>query len=269
MRLKPKSNTLRELYLKSGNQCAYPECTELMIDSEGEFIGNVCHIEAAEPEGQRYNPLQTDEERREFPNLMLMCQKHHTITNNVIKYPVEIMKKLKEDHEKKFEDIAMIIGKSIHDWTENQFSIEPQNIKNIVKILNWKFEEFQFQPTINEIIEYSKRLENVPLNTRILFSIMIKNIKYSSDFPDSVDPRIIEEKCKIDPKELDRHLVILQKEGLCSRVNSEDYLNPKIEFYGSETGWRILRDLIEYCKLNNNKIEDFVVDLNFSLLDEI
>ena len=46
-RLQPKGNTLRELFLKSGNLCAFPGC--LMMDPEGNFIGEVCHIEAAEP----------------------------------------------------------------------------------------------------------------------------------------------------------------------------------------------------------------------------
>jgi len=39
----------------SGNQCAYPTCTESLVDEFGGYVGNVCHIEAAEKGGQRYN----------------------------------------------------------------------------------------------------------------------------------------------------------------------------------------------------------------------
>ncbi|TGK89994.1 hypothetical protein EHQ23_02435 [Leptospira bourretii] len=269
MRLTPKSNTLRELYLKSGNQCAFPECNELMINSEGEFIGNVCHIEAAEPEGQRYNSLQTDEDRRSYSNLMLMCQKHHKITNNVEKYTTETLKTIKKNHEKKFEDIAMIIGKSIRDWTENQFVITPKNIRKIETLLKWNFEQYQFQPTIDDIIEYSKRLEELPLNTRKLFLIMAKNIKLSHDYsPDSVDPRIIEEKCSINHEELERHLVLLEKARLCSRVNIRDYEDPTIEFYNTKTDWRLLRELNSFCNLSGNTLDEFLLDLDFSILDD-
>lgn len=48
-RLVPTKDVLRELYLKSGNQCAFPYCVRPMMNSDGEFVGQICHIEAAEP----------------------------------------------------------------------------------------------------------------------------------------------------------------------------------------------------------------------------
>jgi hypothetical protein len=88
-RLQPTKETLRELYLKSGNFCAFPGCTRLMMNQDGVFIGNVCHIEAAEEGGQRFNAAMTNEERRAPANLMLMCYDHHTITNDIAQYPVD------------------------------------------------------------------------------------------------------------------------------------------------------------------------------------
>jgi hypothetical protein len=46
-RLAPSGDTLRELFLKSGNLCAMPGCERLMMNSAGLFVGIVCHIEAA------------------------------------------------------------------------------------------------------------------------------------------------------------------------------------------------------------------------------
>jgi hypothetical protein len=54
-RLAPLSVTLRELFLKSGNLCAYPGCGKLMMNADGVFIGMVCHIEGAEEGGERFN----------------------------------------------------------------------------------------------------------------------------------------------------------------------------------------------------------------------
>jgi hypothetical protein len=53
-RLMPLPDTLRELYLKCGNECAFPDCHRIMINSDGVFVGQVCHIEAAAPGGERF-----------------------------------------------------------------------------------------------------------------------------------------------------------------------------------------------------------------------
>ena len=70
-----KSSVLRQLYLLSGNTCAFTKCGQVLIDAAGDFVGEVCHIEAAEPGGQRYNPASTNEERRGARNLILICTK--------------------------------------------------------------------------------------------------------------------------------------------------------------------------------------------------
>ena len=86
-RLKPTPHTLREVFLKSGNLSSFPGCLNLMMNRDGVFIGQVCHIEAAEEGGERFNESMTDEQRRAFANLMLMCYEHHTVTNDVVAYP--------------------------------------------------------------------------------------------------------------------------------------------------------------------------------------
>lgn len=42
------------------------------MDEMGNFIGQICHIEAAEEGGERFKPIMTNEERRAFDNLMHM-----------------------------------------------------------------------------------------------------------------------------------------------------------------------------------------------------
>lgn len=114
-RLPTKSNVIRRLFALSGNQCAFPGCNELLVDEDGAFIGQVCHIEAAEEGGERFNEDGKDEQRRSFENLMLLCYKHHVKTNNVLKYPTDLMIKMKADHEGKFEKNQYIIPNEIED----------------------------------------------------------------------------------------------------------------------------------------------------------
>ncbi|GAB4149399.1 MAG: hypothetical protein OHK0017_13400 [Patescibacteria group bacterium] len=103
-RKKPSDNTIKKLFALSGNQCAFPDCEARLVNHQGDLIGQICHIEAAEPGGQRYNSNQDDEERRSFANLVLMCANHHKITDNVQEYTVEKLIQIKKDHESKFLD---------------------------------------------------------------------------------------------------------------------------------------------------------------------
>src|SRR4051794_3646941 len=75
-RLTLKFETFREIFLKSDNRCAFPGCNAVIMNSDGLFIGQICHIEAAEEGGPRFNPIMTNEDRRKASNLMLMCYPH-------------------------------------------------------------------------------------------------------------------------------------------------------------------------------------------------
>lgn len=98
-----KQNDLKRLFALSGGECANPTCSnKLMSKDYTTMLGEICHIEAAKPDGPRYNPDQTDDERRGFDNLILLCEScHKEIDNNEAKYPVELLKKWKKIHEEK------------------------------------------------------------------------------------------------------------------------------------------------------------------------
>jgi hypothetical protein len=80
-----------------------------MINKDGVFVGQICHIEAAVEGGERFNPAMSDELRAAFSNLMLMCYEHHVITNDVDTYPVPVLQAMKAQHEAKFTDPAQAI----------------------------------------------------------------------------------------------------------------------------------------------------------------
>jgi len=96
----PTIDTLRALFAKSANRCAFPGCDHELIADSNLFVAQVCHIEAAEPGGERYNAAMTDEARRSFENLLLLCYCHYVETDRVDLYSVVKMKQLKADHER-------------------------------------------------------------------------------------------------------------------------------------------------------------------------
>lgn len=79
--------------------CAFPGCNEEIVTSRNQFVGQICHIEAANPGGPRYNPNSTDEERRSIDNLMLFCYRHHKETDDATVFSVESLRAIKHEHE--------------------------------------------------------------------------------------------------------------------------------------------------------------------------
>ena len=92
--------TIKRLYALSGNQCAFPDCNMTLLSSGSEInFSNICHIEAAEPGGQRYNSTSNNDYRRSYENLMLLCANHHLETNDVVNYTKAILQEMKKNHE--------------------------------------------------------------------------------------------------------------------------------------------------------------------------
>jgi len=98
-RLAIKRETLRNLAFRSKNQCAFPGCDHLVLNADGIYVAELCHIEAASPGGQRYNRSQTDEDRRSVSNLLFLCHQHHKVTDDVSEYSVSLLQKMKKQHE--------------------------------------------------------------------------------------------------------------------------------------------------------------------------
>lgn len=101
-RLSPTKETIRTLFARSGNECAFPECQHELINKKDQFVAQICHIKAAESGGERYDTNQTDEERRAANNLLLLCYRHHIETNDVNEFTIEKMEQIKRNHEEQF-----------------------------------------------------------------------------------------------------------------------------------------------------------------------
>ena len=104
MTTEPTPSTKVRLFALSGNRCAFPDCTHSFVsDTHVKPIYAIAHITAENPGGPRYDPTQTDDERRSFDNLMLLCPNHHAlIDKHPGQYPVETLLGMKQKHEKQY-----------------------------------------------------------------------------------------------------------------------------------------------------------------------
>lgn len=266
-RLTPKKETLRELYLKSGNQCAFPGCNNLMMNYNGDFTGQICHIEAAEPGGERFNPDQTNEERRSLENLVLLCYQHHVHTNHVEKYTVEVLKKIKKDHENKFSNLISKLQNSIRDLTELQGFSYTESCKRINEILEWGHNTEELIFCTKEVNTLLDKLKVLPTDTLNVFLIMLKR-STSTRYEREVIIHEIEKVTGEDRWKIKEHYDLLLKYNLISEAELDENLTYHVTYIQNfNSGWPFWDDLIMFSEKTGISLEEFVLQLNFSRLD--
>ncbi len=160
--------TIKKLYALSGNKCAFPGCTQSFFDHNGQpNVSNICHIEAAEKGGQRYNSNSDDEYRRSFENLILLCPNHHKITDDVEKFPVSALRDMKKQHEEKF--LQSVIGQDV--ITKN-----PSALNIIIGELGSKIFDDQSQ-SANEPMSAPDPEDKIQYNNVVRFKPIIEEYK--------------------------------------------------------------------------------------------
>jgi hypothetical protein len=164
---------IKRLYALSGNQCAFPNCTIKITNAENDTnFSEICHIEAAEQGGARYNPNSNDTDRNSFENLILLCPNHHTEIDspgNISQYTVEMLRKMKKEHENKIQNHERIqkntsalntVIKYIGTKMFENFSSEPQNAPDSQEKILYN-NITRYKPVIEEYAMYQGKLNKL------------------------------------------------------------------------------------------------------------
>ena len=113
--------TLKKLFGLSGNQCSFPGCTKPLVNENNAKDCNISHIEGANPGSERYRNDMSDKERAGYDNLILLCIQHHDETNDVDRYTVDVLNKMKREH--------------ISDQLNEKISRNPSMLRNTVNAI--------------------------------------------------------------------------------------------------------------------------------------
>lgn len=105
MSIQPKDQKI--LWGRAAGRCAFPGCRKkLSLDagsaspSQATVIGEMAHIIGEKSTSPRGASVLTEPERNRYPNLILLCQDHHTQIDDVPdEWPVEVLHQFKADHE--------------------------------------------------------------------------------------------------------------------------------------------------------------------------
>ncbi|WP_370382302.1 hypothetical protein [Catenulispora sp. GAS73] len=101
--------------------CYFPEWTAAVITFvNGEPVCSVqiAHIRGANPNSERYDPAMTDDERRAFSNLILLCTPHHTVIDRL--HPEDYSAELLQEWKTRRETEAGIDNGAVSSLTEER-----------------------------------------------------------------------------------------------------------------------------------------------------
>ncbi len=243
---------------------------------KGVFIGQLCHIEAAEPGGERFNPAMTNEQRRASSNLMLMCYPHHCVTNNVNDFPVAKLRKMKREHEQRFSRPDRAILERLTDRTLSDQPKRVANLRQLDQVLGWKFSEEELGEAVAELNEYIERFSAVPIEVRRFVGALaqrMQRMKDTSAVRDEIGGTSIlisdvRDALGIGTATIRNRLAQMDSYGLgdLDEINPDLGPQPMIRIWNPERAPSWL-DILSFCNKASIPFESFIDDLNFAQLD--
>ncbi|WP_298038939.1 hypothetical protein [uncultured Microbacterium sp.] len=270
-RKRPKSEITRELFLYSGNQCAFPGCSKPLLNKKGSYVAQIAHIEGVGKSSARHNQKLSDEDLRAVANLMLMCPNHHIEVDDkkrLAEFTVEALRAMKEKHEAKFRDAISQMSEEIGDLTDAEptyptslhaFGIKPDD--------DFHDEELA---AVRSAID---RLAKLPPSARQILVVAIGQSKPGGGWGQVLEASAIAvEKIvtNIDREEYRQLLGVLQERNFLDWDDNDGHsvLQIKGTAKDGSSELNLLLELEAAFRGNSVALRRTVVELDFSVLDQ-
>lgn len=275
----PSADTLRRLFALSGNQCARPGCSTVLLAATGTLVGEVAHIAAESPGGPRYDDSLSDTERRAFENLLLLCSVcHDLVDKEEKKYTVPILRKWKRDREARFEAVGDLLRKSylneITDDAEEAGATVPATLAGYLAYMEEQGHSAWIDvDTPAEVAAYVEKLRHLAVADRqLILAIIEKAIVLggarNAEYGISVHPDDLKT-IRIDRTLLSDHRIAklgrtLERNGLGSI--DVDGVDTRL-FIASVNHGIYWSELKAYAEAKGGTLASLVLDLKFGILD--
>lgn len=254
-----------------------PDCDHLIIDGRGVVVGHVCHIEAALPDGARFNPEMSNEQRRAGANLVLMCGGHHKQIDSKEyedKYDLTRVRKIKRDHEARFKGIGDSLRQAFKSsYADTTDALRPTGTGFCGRlektIPNCRVDEEQAEERRQQLADYIDRMSKVPEPERdFMLGVIKRAVKLGSANSILVH---------VDDLKNALRIPITRMKNLGAAL--ERYRVGDIDLYSTDRGdepHAFVRDpseyvswfdIVRFCDRTGERLEEFVIRLNFGLLD--
>ena len=244
------------------------------MDRDGVFIGQICHIQAAEAGGPRFNANMSNEERRSVSNLMLLCYEHHRVTDNVNKYSVSDLSETKQQHERRFSRPDRAIMEKLTDWTRTEQPKLVYNLRRLNDVLDWGLTIEQLKEPISELNEYINTLRNVPVDVRIFVGAIARRANIMRDTnavqDEHSDIKILysdfQSAHTLSSSKINEKLAQMESYGLggIDEIDTEVGLQSAIRLRTLVSGWPIWTNIAHFAEATDTPLEHFTEELDFT-----
>jgi hypothetical protein len=269
-RLTPTAEVARDLYLRSGNRCAFPGCVQALMTADGILVGEIAHIEAALPSGPRFRAEMTNEQRRAFDNLLLLCGTHHTIVDvDVRTWTVETLQNLKRSHETVYTGAIDRLRSTVSDVTEGTTWQPATNLKRLDHTIGLAPAELAV--SLGILDKLAERLAALPVGARSLLAVIVSRGKVASmnrHHEVAISLALLQQIVDCSRSELGEYIAVLEDAGFTT-LDAEFAEVPEILVRNStqEIGWPVMAELHDLAAGNAALVRQVIVDLNFTAFD--
>jgi len=180
-----REKTIKLLFANTAGRCSFTDCNlRLTHERAGKAapytLGEMAHIKGEKPGSNRYDEIQTSEERNGYENLILLCPNHHRLIdkpeNNDV-YSAFILLEMKNRHEKK---ILNLLEESVNlDQLKNQIAICLSENKQAWQQYGPESDLARKNPHSQELsaVWFSERLSTIVPNNRKIAMLLESNRK--------------------------------------------------------------------------------------------
>ncbi len=266
-RLPPTPAVIKKLFAYSGNQCAIPGCVEPLVDPTGTMLGKIAHICAAEAGGPRFEARMSNEERRAFDNLIVVCGRHHDVIDdpaNAALFPKEILRKHKMAHEGRFKEAERQLLAEFVDATQVNLPTYPKTLKGFAKALD--VDEIADHPEeIEGICAFIGKLKEVPLDERNFALKLAERMRRQNADVLPVDD--VRGAFNLGVTALKRHMGLLEHHLLGSIEETNTPGKFVVKLWDRDPGGNPWIEILEFCDATGNSSDELIRELNFALYD--
>lgn len=240
------------------------------------LVGEMAHIEGALPDSARFNAKMSNEQRRDYPNLILLCAVHHiTIDRDFKQWTVTRLKDLKRKHEAIYTAAVDQLRRQVGDVTEGVTYTPAANGLAIVDPDG--LDEDELAESCKEINRFAERLSKIPVDARSLMALIVgRGEKVPTHFRGGhwgseiqIPVPVLRSIANCNDAQLRQHIEVLEHFDLLYR-DDEPFDGPPLYVVGNSTpgiGWDLLQDIRDFADTDQAIIRRILCDLDFSALD--
>lgn len=270
-RLAPGTDVSRALWLLSGNECAWPQCDVRLLNANDDWVGEIAHIRGVRPTAARFDKSMTNEERRGYENLLLLCPTHHTqvdATAGRLAHTVQELEQIKRDHEARFRRVIAVLAEMEEQYLDLTTGNTVRYARTLAGLLPENTDE-EREWNLRVAHDLADTLSRTTRAARQLLATVV-------EFKDQIGVPEAARRAGTTRERIYELIAELERSRL-AEVYDNDYepaVQQRIQLpvggLGSDhllDGWDFWDFLADYAAVRAGAIHDVIVGLDFALLD--